>query len=188
MQPLGLVLIVEEDAVLAHALDAEIVADAADRDHQRVVGDAAGADDLAARLVDERRQVQQALRPVDARHAPLREAEAVRAGLAQIDDRVVARVERARGDLVQQRLPEVGEVGIDQRDDRPLPAAEALAQPRRQHEPAGASADDDDPMRLAHMPVPRSGPGPCLSVPTRPSAAARRSPRRWPDPDPPCPA
>jgi hypothetical protein len=52
--------------------------------------------------------------------------------------------ERAGGDLVQERLPDVGQRAVDQRDPRPAAPAEAVAEPGREHEAAGAAADDHD--------------------------------------------
>src|SRR5262249_33912977 len=48
LQALGLLVVVEIEAVLLDSRDAEIIAGAADRDHQSVVAQAAARDDLAA--------------------------------------------------------------------------------------------------------------------------------------------
>ena len=74
------------------------------------------------------------------------EAEAVLLGVARMDDVVFVRIERADRDLVQQRLPDVGEVDVDQGDLRLLAPAQRVAKLGGEHEPTGAAADDDDVM------------------------------------------
>ena len=65
-------------------------------------------------------------------------------GVREVVEAVVLGVERAGGDLVQQRLPDVDAVALDQRrlDD----GRGGEASPRRRHEleAAGAAADHDD--------------------------------------------
>ena len=51
--------------------------------------------------------------------------------------------------FMQQRLPQMRRVLVDERDIGALAAAETLAQERGQRQAAGAAADDDDTMRSA---------------------------------------
>ena len=72
-------------------------------------------------------------------------AEMVPVGLGQIVQRVVVEVHAAGGDLVQQRLPQMGARLVDQRDLGLAALAQLVAEAGHQLEPAGAAADDDDP-------------------------------------------
>jgi hypothetical protein len=63
---------------------------------------------------------------------------------------MVIEVHAARGDFVQQRLPQVRACAIDKRHASAAPTAERIAEPRREFEAAGATADDDDAMRKWH--------------------------------------
>src|SRR3989338_6587299 len=84
-----------------------------------------------------------AIEPV---HAPEAVVEMVLVRLGDVINVVLVRVEGPGRDLVQQRLPQVGEVGVHERHVR-LPApAEAVAEPRRELDPAGAAADNDNAM------------------------------------------
>jgi hypothetical protein len=127
---------VEEQAVLLDPRSPEVVADAAHGDHQRVVVDDAARDDLPALPVQDRGEGDPLGGPVEAVHAALLEAEAVRLGVAEVEDVVLVRVERPGRDLVEQRLPDVGQVRVDKRDAG-LPAPRQLAaEPGRQDETA----------------------------------------------------
>ncbi len=70
-------------------------------------------------------------------------------GDRQVVEVVRVRVHAPGRDLVQQWLPQVRGILVDQRDVRAPAPTEALAQPRRQRQAAGATADDDDAMRPA---------------------------------------
>jgi hypothetical protein len=59
-------------------------------------------------------------------------------------------VHAARGNLVQERFPEVGFVLIYQRDDGPAPAPEPVAKPSCQLKAPRSSADDNDVMPIVH--------------------------------------
>ena len=64
-----------------------------------------------------------------------------------IVDFVQIGVHASRGDLVQQRLPQVRRALVDQRDLDAPSAAVAIAERGGQRQPAGAAAYDDDSMR-----------------------------------------
>ena len=62
----------------------------------------------------------------------------------RIVDAVRARVHATGGDFVQQRLPDMRGERIDERDSHARVATIAIAERRRERQPAGATADDDD--------------------------------------------
>ena len=66
--------------------------------------------------------------------------------LRQIIELVHAQVHAAGGDLVQQRLPQMRAVLVDQLDLHLLAPAELIAEPGRKLQPARPSADDDYPV------------------------------------------
>ena len=84
LQAVCLTVIVEIDAVLGHAGDAEVVGDAADRNHQGVVGKGPARHQLLPGGIGDRRQADFLACPIEAVHAPLDEAEVVRLGMAEI--------------------------------------------------------------------------------------------------------
>ena len=57
-------------------------------------------------------------------------------------------IHAAGGDFVQQRLPDVRPCTVDKGDLGFAFAAELVAKLRREFEPAGAAADDDDAVQL----------------------------------------
>ena len=144
----GLIGRLERDGVLLDAGRAEIVGEAADGDDERVVAELPRRRDLPPLLVDDRRHLDDAAAPVDARHLAGAIGEAVPVGLGQVVDLVEAEVHAAGGDLVQQRLPQVRALAVDQGDRGLAAPAELVAQPRGKLQPAGSAADDDDAMQL----------------------------------------
>ena len=113
--------VVDGEGVLAHARRAEVVRLAADRDHQRVVGDAPLGQDLARprrRFTGADARSARAARSSPAR-APEREGEVVPARLREVVELVVVHVHAAGCDLVQQRLPQVRAAAVDERHLRP---------------------------------------------------------------------
>jgi len=81
---------------------------------------------------------------VEAVHAPETEGEMVPVALRQVLQPLGVGIEAARGNLVQQRFPQVGGRSVDQRDVRALPFAELVAQPGGQFQSTRATTDDDD--------------------------------------------
>jgi hypothetical protein len=61
---------------------------------------------------------------------------------------MLVQIHAAGRNFMEQRFPQVRARTIEQRDARPLPAAETVAEPRRKLEPAGATADDHDAMQF----------------------------------------
>src|SRR5690606_29077656 len=132
-----------------------VVALAADRDHQRVVGEGARRSDFLAVLVHEGRDVHLARAAVEPGHLPDAEAEAVPVRLREVGDLVVADIHAAGGDLMQLGLPDVGALAVDERDLGLAIATELASQASGQLQAPGATADDDDAVRrsihaLAH--------------------------------------
>ncbi len=146
LEGLGLFAGVEEAAVLAHAFDAEVVADAAYGDDQGVVAEAARGDDLLAGAVEGGRQLDLATFAVQAHHAAQAVTEVVARALGQVFDLVFVGIEGAGGHFVQQRFPDVGAGGVHQGDVGLAALAELVAQPGGQFQAAGAPADDEDAM------------------------------------------
>jgi hypothetical protein len=146
-EPLGVGRRVEGDGVLADPRRPEVVGEAADGDDQGVVGDDALRRNLAAFVVDERRDADLAPLAVEADHLADAIAEMVPVRLRVVVDLVDAEVEAAGRDLVQQRLPEMRPRLVDEGDFGAPPPAQGVAEPRRELQPAGAAAHDDDPMR-----------------------------------------
>jgi hypothetical protein len=141
---LGLVVGVEEHAMLLHSQRAEVVADPAQCDHQRVIADRSSRYDLLAIGVEHRGEQDFLRTAIEPLHPALLEAEAVMLGVRQVDDIVRVRVERAGRHLVQEGLPHMREIGVDQGDPRlPLPT-QAVAQLRRQDQATGPTTDNDD--------------------------------------------
>jgi hypothetical protein len=135
--------------VLLHPRRSEIVGDAADRDHQRVVADRAHRGDQAAVLVDIGAEVHQTPGAVERDHLAEAEAEAMPVGLGEIVELVPGNVHAASGDFVEQRLPQMGARLFHQRNVGAAAPAQPIAQPGDQFEPTGPTPDDDDPMELA---------------------------------------
>ena len=182
LQILGLALAVEEHAVLLHPRHAEIVADAAEGQHQHVVVDAPLRHRAVAVNARDGGQHQLVRRPIQPVHLALHEAEAMLAGMAEIEDRVLGRDQRAGGDLMQQRLPDMGEVDVDQDDLGQPGPTQAVAELRCQHEATSAATDDDDLLQR-HLPSfraasgrPYTSSGCGRSVLTGMNPAPRRSP------------
>jgi hypothetical protein len=169
---------VQRQGMLPDAGRAEVVGHAADRNHQRVVGDLLAGRDLAALVVDERRHVHNAAGAIEARHAAGAIGEAVPVGLRQVVDGVHALVHAAGGDLVQQRLPQVRALAVDQRDRRLAAPSEPAAEPRDELQATGTAPHDHDRMwprghRQALLPRARA-PAPVPAM--RPNTAPLVSP------------
>ena len=74
------------------------------------------------------------------------EIEVVPLGLGHVVQFIFRGVQRAGGHFVQQWLPDVREVGVDQGDVGLLALAQAFTQAGRQFQAAGATADNHDAM------------------------------------------
>jgi len=140
---------VERERVLGHARHAERVGEAADRDHQRVVPERPRRDHLLAAVIADRADGDLAAHAIEPLERAEREGEVMPARLREVVELVLVDVHAARRHLVQQRLPDVRPVAVDERHPGAAPAPQAVAELRRELEPARATADDDD---LVHRP------------------------------------
>jgi hypothetical protein len=156
MEAFGIRRGVERNCALRDAGDSEIVVDAADAEHERVVTNDALGKDLHPVLVADDPEPQLAPLPVEAHDLPLPKPEVVPVGHQEIVDVVDVGVDPARRHFVQQRLPQMRSTVVDERYRR-LPAVpERVAEARRERQARGTAPDDNHMMRLCHG-VHRSG-------------------------------
>ncbi|MNR07076.1 hypothetical protein D3C85_1231800 [compost metagenome] len=142
VETLGLLAGVEEQAVLRRAQGAEVVGVGTHGNDQGVVAQGARRQQLAALVVEGGGQLNLFAFTVQAAHAPQLEVEVVPLGLGHVVQLVFRGVQRAGGHFVQQGLPDVREVGVDQGDLGLLALAQAFTQAGRQFQAAGAAADN----------------------------------------------
>ena len=150
VEPLGIGGGVERDRALGHAGDAEIVVDAADAEHERVVGHGALGQHLGAVVVAHDAELQLAPRAVEPDHLSLAKPEVMPVRHQEVIDAVHVGIDAPGRDFVQQRLPQMRSVVIDERDRRLPAAAERIAELGRERQSGGAAADDDHLMRMCH--------------------------------------
>src|SRR6185437_5730557 len=142
-EAVGLFAVLKKQAIARDAGRAEVVRHRADGDDEIIVADAMAPDQLGAVLVEQRRDDDLLGLAVDRLQRAEEEAVAPAVGVAAVADLVQIGVEGAGGDLVQQRLPDMGAVALDEDDVERL-LAEPVAEPAHQLEPTGAAADDYD--------------------------------------------
>jgi hypothetical protein len=130
-EPVSLGAVVEDHAILADARRAEVIGDRSDREHEIIVPDRMARDQLAAILVEQRRDPDLAPVAIDAVQRAEEEAIAPAMAMAAIADLVEIGVERSGRDLVQQRFPDMRAVALDQ-DDVVVFAAIFRAEPPRE--------------------------------------------------------
>ena len=141
---LGIVLRLQAQRIFLHAFCAEVVAQAADANHQRVIGNLLDRGDWQPIGVDVRCQVNRlglAVQPLELADA---KREVIPVRLRHVIDLMVAKVHAARGNLMQLGLPDVGPVFVHQSDMGLRTAPEGFAQACCQLQAAGSPADDDD--------------------------------------------
>ena len=107
VEPHRLLLRVEGDGVLLHPRRAEIVGGRAHREDQRIVGNRADGRDLTPLGIVARGELDRARATVESCHRADTIAEMMAVGVVEIVHRMVADIEAASGDLVQQRLPDM---------------------------------------------------------------------------------
>src|SRR5215510_7563547 len=88
------------------------------------------------------------LRPVETDHLAETVPKAMPMGLGQIVEFVPGNIHAARGHFVKQRLPEMRTSPFDERDVREPVPAEPITKASHEFQPASASADDDDAMKI----------------------------------------
>ena len=128
--------------MLAHAGRPEVVRHRPDSKDEIVVADAVPPDNLAA-VLDDRGDDDLAAGAVDRLERPVEEAVIPALGVTAVADLVEVGVERPGRDLVEERLPDVRLLPVDQ-DDVIVDLAERAAELRHQLESPRAAADDDD--------------------------------------------
>ncbi len=158
MEARGLAGRVEHAGVPGGAGRAEVIGDAAHRHHQDVIGLGARRRHLGPVLVEDGRHMHLLPRAVEPDHLADPVAEMVPVGLREIIELVLAKVHAPRRDLVQQRLPEMGALLVEERHQRAAAPAQPVAEPRRELDPARAAAHDQDPRRrtlgwISHIPT-----------------------------------
>ena len=148
MEALGVDSHVERDRVLRDARHTEVVADAADADDERVVAQRAARQDFLA--VDRLHRVERdlAARAVEPGQRALRKPESVPVRDRRVVEVVRVGVHAPGRHFMQQRLPDVGGIAVDQRHPHRALATVAVTEPGRQRQAAGTTADDHDSMRI----------------------------------------
>ena len=137
--------------MLGNARDAEIVADAADAQDERVVRQRSGWQHFVPVLELHRRQMQLATRAIETDDVTLAEAEAMPMRECQIIDAVHVDVHSSRGNFVQQRLPHVRLEMVDERDLGHAFPPELVAEHAGERQSARAAPDDHGLMRHATL-------------------------------------
>ena len=112
----GLLGCLQWDGVLSCAGCAEVVGDTADRDHQRIVRNRATWRDRTALIVERRGQMDALGGAIEADHFAETEHVVVLRGVGEVVQLLLARIQAARGDGMQQRLPQVRACAVDHRD------------------------------------------------------------------------
>ncbi|MNF57799.1 hypothetical protein D3C84_393400 [compost metagenome] len=146
MEALGLLAGVEKQAVFGGACGAEVVGGAADRDHQAVVIQLPLRHQHLALLVERRAEGDAPCGAVEPAHASELELEVIPLGLGHVVQLVFRGVQRAGGHLMQQRFPDVRQVGVDQGDFGFAAFTQSSTQAGSKLQAAGAAADDQDSM------------------------------------------
>jgi len=134
--------------MLGNALRAEVIGDAADGDHQRVVADGPGRRDLAPLIIEGGGEMHLLGRTIDPDHLAEAITEPVPMSLGEVVHLVLAGVHTARRHFVQQRLPKMCPGTFHQRDARPPLAAEAVTEPGDEFQPRRAAADHNNPVQV----------------------------------------
>ncbi len=150
VEAVGLGRGLERVGVLHDPGNAEGVRDAADRNHQGVVAQRAPRDDFVAAFVDDRRHGDLAALAIEAFQGAAAEIEMMPARLGEVVELVRVDIHASGGDLVQQGLPQMCLVSIDQRHRGAPAPRERIARAGRELETSRASADDDDMVWTGH--------------------------------------
>lgn len=135
---------VEKHGMFSGALDTEIIGGAAHCHDQRVVTECAGRDQRLPELIIDGVQGNGLCSPVQSFHPAQLEREMIPLRLGVIVQLLCCRAQRTSGHLMQQWLPDVGEIGVDQRNAGIFRRCVTLAQFGGKFQPAGATADDND--------------------------------------------
>jgi len=126
--------------MLGNAWCAEIIGDAADRDHQRVVADGPRRRDRAPLIIKGGGEMHLLRGAIEPDHFAQTVTEPVPMRLGEVVQLVLAGVHAARHRFMQQRLPKMCPGTFHQRDARPPAPAEAVAEPGDELQPRRAAA------------------------------------------------
>ncbi len=116
VKALGLGSGIEEQAVFRSAGRIEVIGGAANGDHQIVVVQLARGDQFDTFFVSDGGQLNGAALAVQARHGAQLKGEVIPLALGHVIKLVFGGVQGAGSDLMQQGLPDMGHVGVDQGD------------------------------------------------------------------------
>ena len=137
--------------MFAHAGSTEVIALAAHGDDQRIVRKASGGVTSFPSSSIVRSEMNLALAAVEPNQLADAIAEMMPMRLRQKIDLMHTQVHAAGRDLVQERLPQVSAVLVDQRHVRQLAPAQFVAEPGYEFEPTGAAANDDNAMEIGTL-------------------------------------
>ena len=128
---------VERNCIRRNARHTEVVADAADTEDQRVVAHRAAREHQRAVVVVDGIERKLMPRAVQAGHGSLPEPEVMPVREREIIDAVNVGIQTPGRDFVQQRLPQMRRIAIDQRDLGAPAPSQLVAEARRQRQSAG---------------------------------------------------
>src|SRR5262245_21859962 len=144
MEQLSLLRGLQADGVFLHARRSEIIVQAANRDHQRVIADMGFRCDFSPLLVTKWRDVDEPPRPIEPVHFARAISEPMPMGLRQEIDLMDVLIHAARCHLVQQWLPKMGSCAIHKSDLGAVLLSNPVAKLCRKLEPSGSTSDDDN--------------------------------------------
>jgi hypothetical protein len=121
---------------------AEVVGDAADRDDQSIVGYRALGRDRASFVVECRGQPNSFPLAIEPDHLAEAVAEAVPMRLREVVELMLARVQTAGGNCMQERLPQMHARTFHERNARAPAPSKAVAQPRGELKACSSSPND----------------------------------------------
>ncbi|MCU0559088.1 MAG: hypothetical protein MUD16_02710 [Desulfobacterales bacterium] len=147
MKPIGLIPAVQEKAAVFCSRDVEIVALSADRQDQRVVRHDGSGKDLPPSAADQRFKDNDLFGSVQADPLSGAEPEPVTPRQGQVVDRLDTRIQGPGRDLVQERLPHMRALRVNQRNRNLRRAPGFSTQADRKLESSRTASDEDDPMR-----------------------------------------
>jgi len=147
VEALGLRRCLQRHGIFDDAGCAEIVGDAADRDHQRVVTDRGVRRDQAPFVVENSGEPDLFPLAVEPDHLAEAIAEPVPMGLGEVVHFVGGGIDGAGRHGVQQRLPDMGAGTIHQGDGRPSAPAQPVAEAGCEFQPSRAAAHHHNPVQ-----------------------------------------
>src|SRR5262249_10851383 len=134
--------------MVLHTRRAEVIGDAADCDHERVVAEGTFRRDDAPLFIETGSKVHEPPGTVEAAHPAEAVPETMPLSLRQIVEFVPGHIHAAGGYFVKERLPQMRPRLFNERDVRESPAAQPVADPCDQFESARATTDHDDAMEV----------------------------------------